>query len=189
MASTALTRRDALRLLGVVGGGLVFTACAPVRLALRLAPAEFTASGDRTEAVLRAFVCTVVPGAPTDDPDLTRAYGDPALPFAPYRACFAADLCRRAADRFPGRAFDGLDAPERTAVVQSGLHADVVTRKLYTGAVLLAQLAVYAGMHHDRGSSLIGFDGWGPPRHGDELTYPDPARFLARAVTADGNPA
>lgn len=184
----SLSRRDALRRLGVLAAGLA-AACTPARIILKTYPETFERDGDPTDGVLRTFVTTIVPGAPEDDPNLVRAFGDTYYPFAPYRAFFAADLCRRAA-RFGTDAFDRLTVAQRAAVIQEGLRADFATRKLYTGAIYLAQIATYAGIYDDEGgASLIGFEGRHRYRGPEFLTYPDPDRFLARAASADGNPA
>jgi hypothetical protein len=137
--------------------------------------------------VLRAFALTVIPAAPPDDPHLTRAFTDPDLPFAPYAAFFASDLARRAGNRF-GAPFDRVGLPERGAVIREALAADGTTQKLYGSAILLAQVACYAGIYDDkRGCGLIGFEGgyhWHPLA---AITHPEPARFLPDALTADGN--
>lgn len=187
LRTPALTRREALWRLGAVLAGAAAAGCTPLRIALKAYPEDFTPDGDLVERTLRAFVLTIVPGAPADDPNLTRVFADRFHPFGPYRAFFASDLCRRAIERF-GAPFDGLDPVRRTTVVQRGLQGDATTRRLYAGAILLAQIAVYAGIYDDtRGSPLIDFEGRQRFRGFDALTYPDPERFLAAAQTADGN--
>jgi hypothetical protein len=187
--SIGLTRRQAVGRIGAALGGLVAAACTPLRIALQAYPEEFAADDALVERTLRAFVLTVVPGAPDDD-NVTRVFAAPFHPFGPHRGYFASDLCRRAAERTGRARFDRLPPAERIAVVQAGLDADPLTRRLYGGAILLAQIAVYGGIHDDkRGSPLIAFEGSRPFRGFDELTYPDPHRFLAPALTADGNPA
>ena len=183
------TRREALGQLGILVAGLA-VGCTPLRIVLRDYPGDFTTDAALADRVLRAFVLTVVPGMPADDPNLARAYSDPYYPFAPYRAFFASDLCRRAEQRFHRADFDGLTAEQRTAVIQDGLAADATTRKLYTGAVFLAQVSCYGGIYDDAaGCSLIGFEGRYRFRGLDALTYPNPERFLAHALSGDGNPA
>jgi len=182
-----IPRRQALRQLGVMAAGLA-AACTPLRVLVSAYPQAFDDDDELVERVLRAFVTTVIPGAPADDPDLIRAYTDPTYPFAQYVGFFAADLCRRAARRFEGRRFERLAVRERTAVIAEGLAADGTTRKLYNGAVALAQIAFYAGIYDDkRGCPVIGFEGgyhWHPLT---DTTHPSPERFLSHARTADGN--
>lgn len=180
-----ISRRQLLQQLGVIAAGLG-AACTPMRVLVNAYPQAFDDDPALTERVLRAFTITVIPGAP-DDADLTRALVDPDYPFAPFAAFFAADLDRAGRERY-GQAFERLDPAARTAIVADGLAADASTRKLYHGAVALAQIAFYAGIYDDRkGCTLIGFEGgyrWHPLA---EITHPDPTRFLAEALTPDGN--
>src|SRR2546425_372730 len=136
----ALSRRDALRSLGLIAAG-VAVGCTPLRLALHDYPSELDAR-DMLDRVLRAFATAVVPAARADEPDLVRALGDPYYPFAEYRAFFADDLRSRAQRLFATRDFDRLELQQRTAVIQDGLtNADWATKKLYTGAVYLTQIS------------------------------------------------
>jgi len=182
-----IPRRQALHQLGLIAAGLA-AACTPVRVLVSAYPQAFDDDDELVDRVLRAFVTAVIPGAPADDPDLVRAYTDPAYPFAQYVGFFAADLSRRAAQRFAGRPFERLDVRQRTAVIAEGLAADGTTRKLYNGAVVLAQIAFYAGMYDDKkGCPMIGFEGgyhWHPL---SDMTHSSPERFLSHARTADGN--
>ena len=183
----AIPRRQALRRLGLLAAG-VSAGCTPLRVLVCAYPQAFDDDGALIDGVLRAFVTAVIPGAPAADPDLVRAHTDPAYPFAQYAAFFAADLSRRAARRFGGPAFESLAAADRAAVIAEGLAADGATRKLYGGAITLAQIAFYAGIYDPRrGCPAIGFEGgchWHPL---SDITYPDPERFLAFARTGDGN--
>src|SRR5216684_3523358 len=114
---------------------------------------------------------------------LVRAY-----PFAQYAGFFTADLSRRAGRAFGGRPFERLELAERTAVIAEGLAADATTRKLYNGAVVLAQIAFYAGIYGDRkGCPSIGFEGGYHWHSLTDITHPDAERFLSHARTADGN--
>src|SRR2546421_12744300 len=93
-------------------------------------PQGFDVDAGLVDRVLRAFVTAVIPGAPADDPNLVRAHTDPAYPFAQYAGFFAADLSRRAARRFDGRAVERLEVRERTAVIARGLPPGAANRKL-----------------------------------------------------------
>ena len=79
-------------------------------------PRDFKHAPELVDRILRAFVSTVVPGAP-ESPNVARAYPDEGLPFASYAEFFAADLCRRSSDMFGTDEFDQLTARERTAVL------------------------------------------------------------------------
>lgn len=181
-----LTRRQLLPYLGLIAAGLA-VACTPLKILTGAYPQAFDDDPELLERVLRAFVRTVIPPAPADDPDVTRAFTDPDLPFAPYAGFFAADLARRARERFAAP-FERLSVAQRGAVVRDALAADGTTQKLYGSAILLAQVAFYAGIYDDkRGCEAIGYEGgyhWHPLA---ALTYPEPARFLPEPLTADGN--
>ncbi len=187
MSGQPITRRDVLRRLGVLTAGLA-TACTPLRIVLHDYPHSCDEDAGCRDRVLRAFVLTVIPEAEAGDPNLTRAFSDPDLHFAPYRGFFVSDLCRRAAARTGTATFERLSLEERTAAVQEGLQADATTARLYTGAILVAQASYYASIYDDaRGCRLIGFDG-AYQFHGIEaITYPDPERFLSWPATPDGN--
>src|SRR2546427_3384472 len=124
-----IPRRQALRQLGLIAAGLA-VACTPVRVLVTASPQVFDDDDELVARVLRAFVTAVIPGAPADDPDLVRAYTDPAYPFAQYVGFFAADLSRRAAQRFAGRPLERLDVGQRTAANRDSRHADRTTPKL-----------------------------------------------------------
>ena len=183
----ALSRRDALRSLGLIAAG-VAVGCTPLRLVLHDYPSELDAP-DMLDRVLRAFATAVVPVAHADEPNLVRALGDPYYPFAQYRAFFADDLRSRAERLFGSREFDRLELWQRTAVIQDGLtNGDWATKKLYTGAVYLMQISYYGGIYDSAaGCSTIGYEGMYRFKGFDSFTYPDPERFLAGALTANGN--
>lgn len=179
-----ISRRDAVRYLGLITAGMAAGACTPLRILTHSYPDDFKHAPELVDRVLRAFVSTVIPGAP-DSPNLARAYTDRQYPFASYAAFFAADLCRRSRDRFGKEAFDRLTVKERTAVIQDGLAADGTTHKLYQGAIYLAQVSFYGGIYDDDvGCALIDFPG---RYQGDQVSYDDCHRFLPRALTENGN--
>ena len=183
----AMTRRQALAALGVLGLGTV-VGCAPVKILLNTYPEEFNAKPDLSESMLRSFVETVIPGASGGDRKLVQIYYDDYYPFAKHRNYFAADLCRRAERKFGEKAFDRLTVQQRTAVIQDGLDSDKITARLYNGAIFLAQISFYAGIYDDEtGCELIGFEGqnWGVPY--EIQTHPNPEKFLATPMTATGN--
>jgi hypothetical protein len=183
-----LSRRQALKQLSLIAAALA-VACTPLRVLTHDYPAVFDDDPELLDGVLRAFVTAVIPGAPIGDPDLARAFTDRDLPFASYAAFFATDLCRRASERF-GENFHHLPPDQRARVIREGLGADGTTRKLYGSAIVLAEVAFYAGIYDDKkGCALIGFDGghrWHPLT---DITCPDAARLLPEAMTADGNHA
>lgn len=181
-----ITRRQLLQQLGTLAAGLA-VGCTPMRVLVNAYPQAFDDDLTLRDRVLQAFVTTVIPGAPADDPDLARALTDPDYPFAPFAGFLAADLSRRARARF-GDAFERLDPAARTAIVAEGLVVDATSRKLYNGAITLTQIAFYAGIYDARkGCALIGFEGGYHYHPLEEIAYPDPTRFLGDALTTDGN--
>jgi hypothetical protein len=182
-----VSRRAVLRTLGFAGVGLI-AGCTPLRIVLHDYPEVFDDDRELTDRVLRAFVTTVIPGTDPETPHLTRAFFDPAYPFAPRTAYFAADLCRRSSRAFGHNAFHTLDPVRRSRIIVDGLRADATTRRLYGGAIFLTQVAVYAGIYDDSvGCELIEFQGSRGLLSPMAQRYPHPERFLACESTANGN--
>jgi len=187
---SGIARREAVRRLAVLGAGLVAAGCTPLRIVLHLYPEDFDRDPALVDRVLRAFVAAVIPGAQDNDPDLTRAYHDAAYPLGKYASFLAADLCRRAWARHGTDAFHRLPLDERTAIIRRAVSSGGTTARLYNGAIFLAQVAFYSGIYDDdKGCALIEFEGRYRFRGLEATTYPDPERFLGRALTPDGNPA
>ena len=107
------SRRDALKTLGVLACGSVFAGCDTLRVAFRAYPRVFDLDPDLSITVLTAFVSTVVPGAPADDPELAHVYFDEDFPFAPYSAFLASDLCDRSDSHFETDRFYRLSEEQR----------------------------------------------------------------------------
>ncbi len=182
------SRRAALKLLGASAVGVMAAGCTPLRIVLHDYPDVFDQNQAGVERILRAFVTTVVPEAPIDDKDLVRVYYDEFYRLAPYRSFFASDLCERGRRSCGVYRFDRVSPEQRLQVVQDGLAADATTRKLYSGAIFLAQLSFYAGVFDDeKGCPLIDFEGRYRVRPLHELVYPNPEEYLGRSLTADGN--
>lgn len=183
----SVTRRELLKSLGLVMGGLA-VGCTPVRIALHSYPDAFDQDPGLVEQTLSAFIHTVIPGIAGSPAQLTHVYADDYYPFAPYRGYFASDLCRRAERRYGQMRFDALSPAERHRVIRDGLEADGITKRLYTGAIFLAQIACYASIYDDdRGCALIGFEGANTGYDSAEIGYASPGRYLPAACTPDGN--
>lgn len=186
-ATSCLSRRQAL---GVMLGGavaLASSACTPATLLLDTYPDRYRSGATPTVTALRAFVDTVVPGSMPAAEGVVGVLQDTFYPLGEYTDFLASDLDRRARRRHD-RPFARLSPKERAGVVRRALDGDAVTRKLYTGAAFLTQVAVYGGAFDDRaGCALIGFPG------GYHLEPPSPLpasqRGVARPLTIDGNPA
>lgn len=184
-----MSRRAALKGLAVLAASCS-VACTPLRIAMRLYPEEFDEQSERVHRILRAFVETVVPGVRIDEPDLVRPFYDSYYPLAKCRGFFASDLCNRTMRHYSSFDFERLSIQQRTKIVAEGLAEGGTTGRVYTGAVFLTQIAVYAGIYDpDRGCPLIDFDGRYRPQDRKAMAYPNPERFLPHSISGDGNPA
>jgi len=182
-----IDRRSVLKGLLLAGAGLA-VGCAPTRIVLGLYSDDFENDAGLTEDFLVAFISTVVPGIDPSTPDLTRQFHDDYYPFAAHRNFFLYDLRKRSEKVAGTPDFPSLSYDQRERVIQDGLEAGGVTRRLYTGAVFLTQIATYAGIYdEDRGCELIGFEGRNRGFRRSTLTYPDRDRFLAEGITGNGN--
>lgn len=179
-----LTRRA---MLAAIAACLGTTACTPLRMLFGAYPEEFRRDKARVDAILHAFVSTVVPGVNVGDPVLIEPFYDRFYPMARFRGFFAASLCQGAQDLFGGDRFELLDPAERTVVIQHGLDAGGTTKRLFSGAIYLVQVCTYAGVYDDRnGCPLIDYPG---QFRGGAISYPDPEHFLAMPRSLDGHPA
>ncbi len=133
---------------------------------------------------------TVIPGLQPRHPNLVRHFYDERFPVAPYRNFIAADLCETARTLCGSERFDRLPAGDRARVVQSRLDADDIQRRLYTGAILLTQVACYAGIYDDdQGCPFIDFHGRSGVTGPAASSYPNAESFLPASMTAGGHPA
>lgn len=189
-AASAVSRREVVRRLAVVGTGLsvgLAAGCTPIKIGLGIHARSFDTNLEIGDRVLRAFVSTVIPGADEKAPDLIRVFEDDYYPLARFRGALIADLCERADRLFDMKLFSWLDAEQRTEVVQNALSSQSVTRQLYEGAIFLAQISFYAGIYDAAGGcELIEFPGAGYIDFADQ-TYPSPERYLATSLTVEGN--
>lgn len=181
-------RRSALQRLGAIALGLGAGGCSRGFVLRTIYPEARALDAIATESLLAAFVTTVVPEV--DSPErVVRLMQDPTLPFAAFSQVLAADLVRRTREQVGHAAFDRLDLERRTAVITDGLEGGGIPSRIYNGAVLFTQAAVYGGLASGDGSCAItGFEGRFQFRGYAEQTYPDPERFLPAPVSADGNP-
>lgn len=182
-----ISRLDFLKQISMLIG-FVAVGCSPVRVLLKAYPKKFDADTLLVDQILRAFVVTVIPGAPDDDPNLTRIYSDEYYPFHSYCGFFVSDLSRRSADLYGDDRFDRLSAEQRTNVIEDGLRADATVARLYRAAIFMAQVSFYAGIYDDeKGCPLIDFHGSNSGFTLDEMCYPDCSSLLAHECTKYGN--
>ena len=183
----AISRREALKRLGLLGGAALAAGCTPARIGLGLYPARFKEDEDLVRGVLAALAATILPGAGLDEPSLCRPFYDDRFPLHRYRTYLAADLCERSRVECGQGRFDLLPSGDRIRVLEAGLGADDTTRKLYTGAIFLTQLAFYSGFYGDVGCPEIDFDGQFRPGPPESRTYPAPMSYLAEPAGTSGN--
>lgn len=183
-AEAQFTRRQVAAYAAMLLGSL---SCTSVRMLLDAYPQRYDRDEDLVDDALRAFVTTVIPSAPLDDPNLVRVFGDPEFPFHSHRGYFIYDLCSRSRKLAGMELSTEVPLRVRTRLVQKALEDGGLTEQLYRGAIYLAQAAFYGGIYEPGGCALIDFPG---PNHGfsrDELYYEDAERYLAREITTDGN--
>jgi hypothetical protein len=185
--SRTFSRKDFLKQL-CLATGFLLASCSPLRIAFNIYPARFKDDPELCDGVLRSFVTTVIPGASQDEPDLTRMFYDEYYPFYEYTGFFASDLCQRATDLYGMERFDQLTLVQRTKVIEEGLRADSTVRRLYRGAILMAQVSFFAGIYDaEKGCPLIDFHGANTGFFPEEMYYADCRSMLAPELTADGN--
>jgi hypothetical protein len=188
LTTPSMGRRAALQRLGAVALGLCTAGCSRAFVLRTIYPEAGELDPSAMDALLAAFVTTIVPEVDTPD-RVVRLMHDPALPFAPFSGALAVDLARRTRTHVGHAAFDQLDLERRTAIVAAGLEGGGIPGRIYNGAALFTQAAVYGGLASADGSCAItGFDGRFRFRGFAEQTYPDPETFLPAPVSADGNP-
>ncbi len=162
--------------------------CTPLRVVTKSYPKRYDNDRDLVGRTLRAFVDAIIPGAPLDEPNLVKAFGDPNYPFYKIRGFFVSDLNARARKAFR-KSFESLSRAERTGIVRNALDGGPVTSRLYRGAILLTQVSFYAGIYDDAGGCpLIDFRGASGIAWSGASATPVDRALLAAECTSDGNP-
>lgn len=183
-------RREVLRALGLFGAASLVGACTPARIVMGWYPGEFKRDDRLVRRTLAGMADAIVPGSGLPEAELARPFFDERFPLHEFRGYLASDLAARSRDRFGDERFETLDRDDRVQVIDGGLSAGGTTRRLYEGAIFLTQLAFYAGIYEATGGCpQIDFDGAYHPVPPADLTYHDPARFLAREAGTNGNHA
>jgi hypothetical protein len=182
-----IRRKTFLLRAGLLLGGCL-AGCTPLQLALKAYPSRFRDDPVLVDAYLRAFVATVIPGTPADDPNLVCIYTDIDYPFHAHYGFFVSDLARRSDSLFGDEDFPGLDPGRRIRVIRDGLDGDAIASRLYQGAIFMAQVSFYGSIYDDaRGCPLIGYPGTESYHDPSDISYPDAAAHLSRESTNDGN--
>lgn len=184
----AMSRRDLLKTLGLASGAALTSGCTPMKILMHWYPPDFDRDRELVDRNLVAFADAVLGDAVDENHFAARPFHDERFPLHKYRGFLASDLCGRASDLYGTDRFDLLRRQDRCAVISNGLAGDATTRKLYSGAIYLTQVACYAGIYDDEsGCPAIEFEGKYRRRPFAELTYPDPESFLAEEVGIAGN--
>jgi hypothetical protein len=160
-----------------------------IRMVLRIFPHKYCKDNLMKEKILRAFVSTIIPGSDQNEESLVRMYVDDYYPFHTYCGYFVFDLNKRSRKLFAKREFVSLTFDERTQVVQNALNGRELTRRLYKGAILMAQVSYYGAVYdEERGCPLIDFPGRNEGYSREETTYSFSSIFFDRELSFDGHP-
>lgn len=184
---STMARREALRLLAIVGAAGAAGACTPARIVMGWYPREFKTDDAAVRRVLSAMARTIVPGVDASDEALVGVFYDERFPLRRVRTYLASDLCERSLSECGEYGFERLGAADRARVVASGLRADATSRKVYTGAVFLTQLALYSGFYDAAGCPEIEFEVPYRPLPPAARTYENAQDFLAVEAGSAGN--
>ncbi|HYM20148.1 MAG TPA: hypothetical protein VEW28_03985 [Candidatus Kapabacteria bacterium] len=182
-----MTRRELLRGIGALAA-VTAAGCTPLKFLLDPHPSSYRNLPDKLDTTLRAFVVTIIPGAPADDPNLVRVYSDDYYPFTKFATFFANDLDTRSRRLYGNTVFASLSQAQREFVVKDGLSSDATMVKLYKAAIYAAKASFYGGIYDiSKGCKLIDFQGsnWG--FSDDEMFYPNAKQYFARELTCTGN--
>jgi len=162
---------------------------AAVQMILKIFPHKYCKNDNLKEKVLRAFVTTIIPGADEEDKNLIKMYSDKYYPFNMYCGYFVFDLNKRSKKLFSKKDFFELSLREKTKVVQNALSGMELTRRLYKGAILMAQVSYYGAVYNeDRGCPLIYFPGTNEGYSNKEVTYSFAGYYFDRELSIDGQP-
>ena len=115
-------------------------------------------------------------------------YLDKYYPFHTFCGYLVFDLDRRSTTLFKGD-FISLSAHDRTKVIQDALNGRELTRRLYKGAILMAQVSYFGAIYdEEKGCLLIEFPGRNNGFSREQSTYPFSAALFARELSANGHP-
>ena len=160
-----------------------------IRMVLGFFPAAYRHDKELKNRILKAFVLTIIPGAEEDDNNLAAMYNDDFYPFCRWSGYFVFDLCSRSRKLFGSDDFSKMTLSKRSAVVAEALKGRELTKRLFKGAILMAQVSYYGAVYNeDRGCPLISFPGTNKGYSKEETTYSFSAELFDRELTADGQP-
>lgn len=159
-----------------------------LQMILKLFPRKYCRNILLKRKILRTFVLTVIPGANEDDEYLTKMFEDAYYPFHTYCGYFVFDLNIRSKKLY-NKEFTSLSPDERTRVIQIALTGRELTRRLYKGAILMAQVSYFGAIYNEiKGCRLIDFPGKNIGYKREKITYPFAALYFDMEATANGHP-
>ena len=160
-----------------------------IQMVLKLFPHRYCNDKVLKEKILRAFVTTVIPGSDPSDENLVKMYTDEYYAFHDFCGFFVFDLNRRSKRLFVGKEFITLTADERAHVIQDALSGGELTRRLYKGAILMAQVSYFGAIYdEERGCPLIEFPGRNTGYNREQSAYPFSESLFEKEVSLDGHP-
>lgn len=139
---------------------------------------------DLERHTIHAFARTIVPGDFEEDLVLSLMK-DPFYGFNRYLSVFIRDLNVRAKLQYGINRFYKLNPHQRETIIENVLEQPSILAKLYLGAILLTQIAVYASDKRSIPHQLIDFPGEDIP---SEFSYENPYEFLTGSITENGHP-
>lgn len=160
-----------------------------IQMILKIFPRKYFENDNLRGKILRAFVTTIIPGADEEDGNLVKMYNDKYYPFNIYCGYFVFDLNRRSKKLFNNKDFFELLLWEKTKVVQNALSGKELTKRLYKGAILMAQVSYYGAVYNEeRGCPLIYFPGNNEGYSKEEVTYSFAGYYFDKELSIDGQP-
>lgn len=182
-----LTRRRFI-LIGSIAALSSISACTPAKILFKKYPQKYKRDEALIEGTLRALVVTIIPGADYFDKDLIKVFYDGYYPLSKYRNFIVYDISNRSKKLYGIDQFDALESDQRNTVVENAQVDSKIIRKLYNGAIILSQVAYYAGIYDDdKGCNLIDFEGKNYGYTHLQKCYEDNMPFLAKEHSSGGN--
>ncbi len=150
-----------------------------------ISKAWFEENGDEMERqTILAFAQVIIPGDLEEDL-VIKMLKDPFYGFNKYLKMFIRDLNLRSKWQYGTDRFHKLNAQQREEIIENVLEKPSLMAKLYQGAILLTQIAVYASDKRSIPHHLIDFPQEYFP---NAYTYENPYEYLTESITATGHP-
>ncbi len=186
-ASYPKSRRDILKISLCLGLGTVL-GCTPIRILTNNYPGKGQYTEDDTRKTLCAFIKAVIPGVDAENSEAIQVFYDSQFPLAKHRGYFVFELDRQTKHRFGQVHFFELSPEQRTEVLSRGLGSGPIIKSLFNGAIMLTQVAFYAGLYNEKERcSAISFEGKNYGFPADQRFHHDVHKYLSTELTPNGN--